>query len=136
ILLTFVIFFVFEVMLRMDLHPMQYLLAGSGVTVFFLLLLSLSEHLPFVLAYLVASGACVALLAFYVSNVLRSVPRGLWFGLILGLLYALLYVILQSKDYALLLGTLLLFSVLTAVIVLTRHVDWYKVGENPLDRRE
>lgn len=90
VLLTFVIFFVFEVLLRMDLHPMQYLLAGSGVTVFFLLLLSLSEQIPFALAYLVASGACVALLAFYVSNVLRSALRGLWFGLILGLLYGLL----------------------------------------------
>jgi inner membrane protein len=131
VLLTFVAFFVFEVLRRMDVHPMQYLLAGSGVALFFLLLLSLSEHIPFVFAYVVASGACVGLLSYYVTHVFSSVSRGVWFGAMLGVLYALLYVILESKDYALLLGTLLLFGVLAAVMVLTRRVDWYKVGEKP-----
>jgi inner membrane protein len=131
VLLTFVAFFVFEVLKRMDLHPMQYLLAGSGVAVFFLLLLSLSEHVPFIVAYLVAAGACIALLIFYVSSVFGSVARGVSFGAMLALLYALLFVILESKDYALLLGTLLLFGVLAAVMVLTRRIDWYKVGEKP-----
>lgn len=134
VLLTFVAFFVFEVLRRMDLHPMQYLLAGSGVAVFFLLLLSLSEHIPFVLAYLLAASACIALLIFYVSSVFGSVSRGVSFGVMLGVLYALLFVILESKDYALLLGTLLLFGVLATVMVLTRRIDWYKVGEKPPSR--
>lgn len=131
VLLTFVAIFIFEVLRRMDVHPMQYLLAGAGVAVFFLLLLSLSEHVPFVLAYLVASGACIGLLTMYVANVFSSRARGLSFGVMLALLYALLYVILESTDYALLLGTLLLFGVLATVMVLTRRVDWYKVGEKP-----
>lgn len=131
VLLTFAAFFVFEVLGRMSVHPMQYLLAGSAVTLFFLLLLSLSEHVPFAVAYLVAAGTCVALLTYYVTHVLGSFARGLSFGSILGALYAMLYVILQSQDYALLLGTLLLFSFLAIVMVLTRRVDWYKVGENP-----
>ena len=131
VLLTFVAFFVFEVLRRMDVHPMQYLLAGSGIAIFFLLLISLSEHIPFVAAYLTASGACVALLSFYVAHVVRSPAHGLWFGLLLTVLYALLYIILESKDYALLLGTLLLFGVLALVMVLTRRVDWYRVGEKP-----
>ena len=131
VLLTFVAFFVFEVLKRMDFHPIQYLLAGSGVAVFFLLLLSLSEHVPFVVAYLVAAAACIALLMFYASSVFGSIARGISFGLMLAVLYALLFVILESKDYALLLGTLLLFGVLAAVMVLTRHIDWYKVGEKP-----
>jgi inner membrane protein len=62
------------------------------------------------------------------------VNRGVSFGVMLGVLYALLFVILESKDYALLLGTLLLFGVLATVMVLTRRIDWYKVGEKPPSR--
>jgi inner membrane protein len=131
VLLTFASFFVFEVLGRMSVHPMQYLLAGSAVTLFFLLLLSLSEHIAFGAAYLVAAGACITLLTYYVTHVLGSLARGLSFAAILAVLYGMLYVILQSQDYALLLGTLLLFGFLSVVMVLTRRVDWYKVGENP-----
>jgi inner membrane protein len=110
---------------------MQYLLAGSAVTLFFLLLLSLSEHIAFGAAYVVAAGACITLLTYYVTHVLGSLARGLSFAAILAVLYGMLYVILQSQDYALLLGTLLLFGFLSVVMVVTRKVDWYKVGENP-----
>jgi inner membrane protein len=130
-LLTFAAFFVFEVLGRMSVHPMQYLLAGSAVTLFFLLLLSLSEHIAFGAAYVVAAGACITLLTYYVTHVLGSLARGLSFAAILAVLYGMLYVILQSQDYALLLGTLLLFGFLSVVMVVTRKVDWYKVGENP-----
>jgi inner membrane protein len=131
VMLTFAAFFVFEVLGRMSVHPMQYLLAGSAVTLFFLLLLSLSEHIAFGAAYVAAAGACIALLTYYVTHVLGSLARGLSFATILVVLYGMLYVILQSQDYALLLGTLLLFGFLAVVMVVTRKVDWYKVGENP-----
>jgi inner membrane protein len=129
VLLTFTAFFLFEVLKRMSIHPIQYGLAGAALALFFLLLVSLSEHIPFLVAYLVASGACVGLLAFYVGHVLGSAPRGATFGGLLAGLYAVLYVLLQSEDYALLLGSLFLFAVLAAVMVITRRVDWYRVGE-------
>jgi inner membrane protein len=129
VFLTFVAFFLFEVLRRMAIHPIQYLLCGAALALFFLLLVSLSEHLPFAAAYLVSSGACVGLVAFYVGHVLRSTRRGIVFGGLLGALYAFLYVILQSEDYALLLGALLLFAALAIVMIMTRRVDWYRLSE-------
>jgi len=129
VFLTFVAFFLFEVLRRMAVHPIQYALCGAALALFFLLLVSLSEHLPFAFSYLIASGACVGLAAFYVGHVLRSVMRGVVFGGLLGTLYAFLYVILQSEDYALLLGALLLFAALAIVMIITRHVDWYRLSE-------
>jgi len=129
VILTFAGFFLFEVLKRMAVHPIQYGMAGAAIAMFFLLLISLSEHIPFALAYLLASAGCVGLLAFYVGHVLRSAARGLGFGGLLAGLYAVLYVLLLSEDYALLLGSLLLFAVLGAVMFMTRRVDWYRVGE-------
>ena len=129
VFLTFVAFFLFEVLRRMAVHPIQYALCGAALALFFLLLVSLSEHLPFAAAYLVASGACVGLVAFYVGNVLRSMRRGIVFGGLLGALYGFLYVVLQSEDYALLLGALLLFAALAIVMIMTRRVDWYRLSE-------
>lgn len=131
VFLTFVAFFLFEVLRRMAIHPIQYALCGAALALFFLLLVSLSEHLPFAAAYLVASGACVGLIAFYVGHVLRSAARGGLFGGLLGALYGFLYVVLQSEDYALLLGALLLFTALAIVMIMTRHVDWYRLSEEP-----
>ena len=135
VFLTFVAFFLFEVLRRMAIHPIQYVLCGAALALFFLLLVSLSEHLPFVGAYVVASGACVGLIAFYVGHVLRSTARGLAFGGLVGAMYGFLYVILQSEDYALLLGALLLFAALAIVMVMTRRVDWYRLSdESPTTR--
>jgi inner membrane protein len=129
VFLTFVAFFLFEVLRRMAIHPIQYALCGAALALFFLLLVSLSEHIPFAAAYLVSSGACVGLVAFYVGHVLRSAGWGSLFGGLLGALYGFLYVILQSEDYALLLGALLLFVALAIVMIMTRRVDWYRVSE-------
>ena len=129
VFLTFVAFFLFEVLRRMAIHPIQYLLCGAALALFFLLLVSLSEHLPFAAAYLVSSVACVGLIAFYVGHVIRSTARGLAFGGLVGAMYGFLYVILQSEDYALLLGALLLFAALAIVMVMTRRVDWYRLSE-------
>ncbi|TMQ67946.1 MAG: cell envelope integrity protein CreD [Candidatus Eisenbacteria bacterium] len=96
--LTFVAFFMFETLGRLAIHPIQYALVAGALAIFFLLLISLSEHLPFAVAYVVGSGACVSLLVFYTGHVLGGVTRGLGFGAMLGTLYILLYVILQSED--------------------------------------
>jgi inner membrane protein len=129
VLLTFGGFFVFEIMKQLPIHPVQYLLVGFGLTIFFLLLISLSEHIEFGAAYLCASIACIGLLTFYLTYVLRSVTRGVGFGAMLALLYAAIYGLLISEDNALVLGSLMLFVILAAVMFVTRNVDWYKGAE-------
>jgi inner membrane protein len=99
-----------------------------ALALFFLLLISLSEHIPFVWAYVVSSVACIGLIGFYLCAVLRSVTRGVGFAAMLGLLYAALYGLLVSEDNALVLGACLLFMILTAVMVMTRRIDWYRVA--------
>ena len=126
VILTFGGFFLFEVLKGLPIHPVQYLLVGLGLTIFFLLLISFSEHMAFGLAYVLASTACIGLLTFYLSYVLRSLTRGLGFGTMLTALYASVYGLLISEDNALILGSLLLFAVLAIVMVVTRKVDWYK----------
>lgn len=127
--LTFAAFFVFEILKRLPIHPIQYLLVGLALIMFFLLLVSLSEHLDFLVSYLIASAACIALISFYLSAVLRSRVRAAGFGAGLVLLYSALYGLLSSENNALVLGTLLLFAALGAVMVATRKVDWYGIGK-------
>jgi inner membrane protein len=128
--LTFTAFFLFEVMKGLRLHPMQYLLVGLGLSLFFLLLISLSEHMAFPLAYLVAALCSTAVIGFYISGVVRSARLGGVITAGLLLLYAMLFGILRSEDNALLMGSLLLFTVLSLVMVVTRRVDWYGIGES------
>ena len=125
IALTFVGVGLVEVLKRLRVHPVQYLLVGSALAVFFLLLVSLTEHIAFAWAYLAASAACTTLLAFYASFVLRGARAGAVFGAAIAALYGALYLLLQLEQSALVLGSLLLFAVLGAVMVATRRVDWY-----------
>jgi len=125
VMLTFVAFFMFELLKRLPIHPIQYGLVGLALAIFFLLLVSLSEHMEFWIAYLAASIACIALLGFYLSAVLHSVARGVGFAGGLTLLYAALYGLLVSEDNALVLGSLMLFVILAALMGVTRRIDWY-----------
>ncbi|KWA04265.1 hypothetical protein WL26_25495 [Burkholderia cepacia] len=128
VMLTFASFFMYELVKRLRIHPIQYALVGLSLALFFLLLLSLSEHIAFAYAYLAASGACIGLLGFYLSFVLHSVKRGAVFSVLLAVLYAALYGLLLSEDNALMLGSLLLFAILAGIMTLTRRVDWYSLG--------
>ncbi|MCW7538353.1 cell envelope integrity protein CreD [Aquabacterium sp. A7-Y] len=123
--LTFVAVAMVEVLKRRRVHPVQYLLVGCALVTFFLLLVSLSEHLPFGLAYAGASTGCALLLAYYGGHILGGWLAGLAFGTGVGLLYGALYTLLQMEQTALVLGSLLLFAVLAAVMVVTRKLDWY-----------
>lgn len=120
--------FFLEALRSVDVHPLQYGLTGLAMATFFLLLLALSEHLAFALAYALAGLSSVALIAAYMSAVLGSRARGLAFSALLGLLYALLFGVLQSEDYALLLGAVTLFALLASVMLATRHLDWSRLG--------
>ncbi|MBF6023644.1 cell envelope integrity protein CreD [Lysobacter niastensis] len=128
VLLTFVGFFMFELIKQLRIHPIQYVLVGLALAIFFLLLVSLSEHIAFGWAYLAASVACIGLLGFYVSAVLHSAVRGIGFAAMLATLYAALYGLLVSEDNALVLGSALLFVILAAIMVVTRRVDWYQLS--------
>lgn len=132
IALTFAGFFLFEVLRSLSVHPIQYALVGAALALFYLLLLSLSEHLGFAVAYGLSASACVLLIGFYLSHVLRSGWRAMGFASGLAMLYAMLYGLLSAEDYALLMGALLLFGLLGVFMVLTRRLDWYSVGQGKL----
>ena len=128
IALTFATLWLFEVLAKTPLHSVQYLLVGAALCLFFLLELSLAEHVGFGAAYALASGGIVGLVGGYAWAVLRSKRRA---GVVAGVvvtLYAYLFVVLTNEDYALLAGAIGLFAALGAVMWLTRRVDWRDVG--------
>ena len=129
VVLTFVAVAMFEILKQLRVHPVQYLLVGSALCSFFLLLISLSEHIGFAQAYAVAASACVLLLGYYASHILGSVKRGLPFAAMIAVMYGLLYVLLQLEQTALVVGSIALFAVLALVMVCTRKVDWYAFGK-------
>lgn len=125
IVLTFAAVALTEVLANRRVHPVQYALVGMALALFYLLLLSLSEHLAFAQAYAVASAAGVLLLGYYASHMLGTRRAGALFGVGVALLYGLLWVLLQIEQTALVIGSGMLFATLAAVMVLTRRIDWY-----------
>jgi len=128
IALTFATLWLFEVLAAAPLHSVQYLLVGAALCLFFLLEISLAEHVGFGLAYALASGGIVGLIGGCAWAVLRSAGRAGVVGAVVTTLYAYLFVVLTNEDYALLAGALGLFAALAAVMWLTRRVDWRDVG--------
>ncbi|HNM76460.1 MAG TPA: cell envelope integrity protein CreD, partial [Accumulibacter sp.] len=128
VVLTFAAFFLTETLRRLAIHPLQYLLVGLALATFFLLLIGLSEHIDFALAYASAAVASTLLITVYLASALRERRRGIAFGTGIALLYAVLYGVLLSEDNALLMGALLIFAALAATMLATRHIDWYRVG--------
>jgi len=128
VLFTFAALALAEVMAGVKIHPVQYALVGSAVAVFFLLLIALSEHLPFALSYAAAAAACVLLLTFYLRHPLGSMKRTAVFFAVFAGLYGALYVLLQSEDNALLAGSLMVFALLAFAMIATRKKDWGAVA--------
>jgi inner membrane protein len=126
IALTFLTLFAWEQVTRNRLHPLQYLLVGLALSMFYLLLIALSEHIAFVVAYIVAATSLVLLIGMYIAGALRSSRRGLVAGGAMGVVYGLLYMLVLSEDYSLLLGAIILFVALAAVMLATRRFDWYQ----------
>jgi inner membrane protein len=125
IVLTFAAVALTEVLGERRVHPIQYTLVGLALALFYLLLLSLSEHISFAWAYAVASAACVLLLGYYGAHMLGRARSGLLFGAGVAGLYGMLWVLLQAEQTALAIGSVLLFAVLAVVMVITRKMDWY-----------
>jgi inner membrane protein len=128
ILLTFAFAWLIEVIAGVRVHPIQYLLLGAALCVFYLLELSLSEHLTFPVAYVIASLAIIGMVTAYSRVIFGRVRLA---GVISGAvtaLYGYLFVLLTNEDAALLVGSIGLFVVLGAIMFLTRRVNWYAAG--------
>jgi inner membrane protein len=138
IVLTFAAVALTEVMARQRVHPIQYALVGLALALFYLLLISLSEHIAFAQAYAVASAACVALLGYYARHMLGSWRAGGLFAIGIALLYGLLWTLLRMEQWSLAIGAVMLFAVLAVMMVLTRRLDWYALlaqMPSPVQRR-
>lgn len=127
-LLTFTALWLLEVLGGRPIHPVQYGLIGAALCMFLVLELALSEHIGFGLAYLASAAAVVGLIVSYAAGALGSLRRALAVGGALATLYACHYFVLRNEDYALLLGSLLLFGTLAGVMFVTRRIDWYQGG--------
>lgn len=129
IALTFLVFFMVELLNRKRIHPVQYLLVSFALILFYSLLLALSEHIGFEWSYLVSAVGIVALITAYSYSIFKSKKQTLLMGIFSSGLYVFLYVVIQLEDMALLLGSAGLFLILAIVMYLSRKVDWYKDEE-------
>jgi inner membrane protein len=125
--LTFLVFFFVEVMQKVFIHPIQYLLVGLALVVFYSLLLALSEHIVFNTAYLISTLLTLGLVTVYTAAVIKSKPVTLLISGILVLLYFFIFTIIQLQDYALLMGTIGIFLILAFVMYFSRKIDWYSI---------
>ncbi len=129
--LTFGVFFLAEVTGQVRVHPVQYLLVGAALAVFYLVLLALSEHLGFGLAYALAAATLTAMVGSYGASAFGSRRRGLGVAAWLATLYGFLFLMVRSEDYALLTGAMALLGMLAASLYLTRRIDWYAPRNPP-----
>lgn len=127
IVLTFLVFFFVEVLNKVFIHPIQYLLVGMALVVFYTLLLSFSEHLLFNWAYVLSACLTLGLIWVYTRAVLKSRALAALVSGILVILYAFIFTIIQMEDFALLIGSLGLFTILSIVMIASRKLDWYSL---------
>ncbi|MBW1846553.1 MAG: cell envelope integrity protein CreD [Deltaproteobacteria bacterium] len=127
IVFAFIAFFFSEIMNKVRLHPIQYLLVGFSITIFYVLLISISEHVNFDMAYLISGISVIMLISGYAKSVLKNIRMTAMVSGILIILYTYLYILLQLEDYALLMGGMGLFVVLSVVMYMTRKLDWYAI---------
>jgi inner membrane protein len=127
IVLTFLSFFMIELFGKKVIHPIQYLLIGLALIIFYSLLLAISEYLSFDLSYLISALLVIMLISFYVVSVYKSTRIGSIIFAALTVFYGLMYTILQLQDYSLLVGNIALFVLLALVMFFTRKINWFDV---------
>ncbi|MEO7316429.1 MAG: cell envelope integrity protein CreD [Ginsengibacter sp.] len=123
--LTFSLFFIIELLQKKPIHPVQYVLIGLALIIFYTLLLSMSEFIAFDLSYLIAALATIMLISFYAYGHFKSVKTASVFGSVLVLLYGFTFVLIRLEDTALLLGSVGLFIILALAMYASRKVNWY-----------
>lgn len=123
--LTFCLFFFIEVLQKRTVHALQYVLVGFALSIFYTLLLSVSEYLGFTVAYLIAAAATVILITAYIKSVFDKWSVAVVFAVFLSVLYGMIYVLIQLQDGSLLFGSIGLFVILALVMYYSRKIDWY-----------
>jgi len=124
IALTFLVFFLIQTLSKINIHPFQYLMIGLALTMFYTLLVSISEHSNFLKAYLIAGVSVVTLITLYSKSILKIIKFPIFIGLSLTALYTFIYVIIQLESYALLVGSIGLFLILASIMYVSRKIDW------------
>lgn len=127
IALTFLIFFFVQILSAVRIHPIQYIIVGLALCIFYILLIALSEHISFMYSYLIASTAIITMITLYAHSISNNIAVTRVIGLILVILYLFIYSIIQMQDYALLMGGIGLFVVMAVVMYLSRKIDWYAI---------
>lgn len=122
--LTFLLFFLIQTLSKINIHPFQYLMIGIALTMFYTLLISISEHSNFLKAYIIAGGSVITLITLYSKSVLKNRKFPLFIGASLTALYSFIFVIIQLENYALLVGSIGLFTILAIVMFVSRKIDW------------
>lgn len=128
IALTFTVFFFIEILQKKQVHPLQYLLVGFALCIFYTLLLSISEYTGFNPAYAIAATATVTLIGTYVWGIFKAFKIAAGFIVSLAGLYGYIFVLIQLEDYALLFGSIGLFVILAVIMYYSRKIDWYGTG--------
>jgi len=133
--LSFMVYFFVEVMQQLRIHPFQYILVGLAISIFYLLLISFSEHVKFNLAYIMAALCTISAVTIYSGAIFKKKRATLIMAVIQILLYGFMFVIIQLEDYALLVGSLAIFIVLIILMYLSRKINWYEdeVRDSKLD---
>jgi inner membrane protein len=131
--LTFAVFFFIEILQKRQIHPLQYLLVGFALTIFYSLLLSFSEYIGFNAAYAIASSATITLIGLYVWSMFKKGKIAIGFTIALISLYAYIFFLIQLQDYALLFGSIGLFTILALAMYSSRKIDWYRTGNKTGD---
>lgn len=131
IALTFMTFFLFELLYKSRLHPMHYFFTGGALSTFYLLLLAFSEHTGFSIAYMIATLSVSFLMGSYSISLFKNKMRGYLVGIMCFVLYSFFYILIQSEENALLLGAIVFFAILSLIMYSTRNINWYQ-SENSI----
>lgn len=134
VIVPFIVLFLFEIFLQVNLHPVNYLLSGAASIVFFLLLLSFSEHIPFAASYVISAVASGVMTSLYVAWITDRYKTGFQMSAVFAMMYGYLCFSLQSEDYALLIGSIFIFVIIAALMFFTRKVDWNSLGKPKLEK--
>ena len=129
IVMVFLVFFFVEVLQKLRIHPIQYLLVGLALCIFYTLLIALSEHIGFSAAYITSALAVIGLVVFYARSVFKQMKATQLLGLVMVLVFGFMFTVINQEDYALLIGSVGLFIVLAIVMAVSRKIDWDRAGE-------
>lgn len=131
--LTFLVFFFIEVFQSTFIHPIQYILVGIALVIFYTLLLAISEYLKFNISFFISAMATLILISGYVKAILKSTKLTGFIAGLLSILYIFIFVIIQLEDFALLIGSIGVFVILALIMYFSRKIDWYSIGNNGND---